>query len=228
MRYSFRPRLLTTLLTLVLFSILLNLGVWQLHRGAAKTSLQKDYTQRKQVWIDASRLNETTQDLRFYKIRLSGKFDNSHNILLDNKIVQHQIGYELYTPFYIIQNQKSIFVDRGFVPQGPSRQILPSIPFIEGEQTIQGILTTPPSSGLKIGAEETFKDVWPLRVSRMDINQLSTRLSHSFYAYVLTQNDSDLSVSTLKPERHQGYAFQWFALAATLLILYIIVSVKKL
>jgi surfeit locus 1 family protein len=31
----------------------------------------------------------------------------------------------------------------------------------------------------------------------------------------------------ISPERHQAYAVQWYALAVTLLVLYLVVSVKR-
>lgn len=249
MRYIFRPHLLNTLITLILLSVLVNLGFWQLNRAAQKTLIQTEFESRQHQRIDLKTLNNSSniasQDLRFFKVKLRGKFDNQHFILLDNKIVNHQIGYELYVPFRIIDNDfegnknRLILVDRGFIPQGPSRQVLPVIEPILGEKNIEGILNTPPSSGLSLGADEnTAKNYgvntekkstlqFPLRVSKIDLIQLELLLQQKFYTYILIENNNALHIMSMKPERHVAYAVQWFMLAGTLFILYLFVSIKK-
>lgn len=233
MRYIYRPHLLNTLVTLVLLSVLVNLGFWQLNRAAGKTLIQSEFESRQHKIIDLKKLNNSSQDLRFFKLKLTGKFDNQHFILLDNKIMNHQIGYELYVPFYImddnIENNKNklILIDRGFIPQGPSRQVLPEIDPILGKQDIQGILNTAPSSGISLGTEEKSNNQFPMRVSKIDLTQLGAILHQNLYAYILVENSNATPIMSMKPERHIAYAVQWFMLAGTLFILYLVVSIKK-
>ncbi len=227
MRYIFRPHLLNTLVTLVLLSALVSLGFWQLDRAEKKTLIQIEFQSRQHQMIDLKKLNLPTQDLRFFKLKISGKFDNAHFILLDNKIVKHQVGYELYVPFSIFGSHKIMLIDRGFIPQGSSRQQLPEIDPILGRQDIQGTLNTIPSSGLDIGAEEKLNQQFPIRVSKINLAQLGLLLHQDFYTYILVENNNALHIMSMKPERHVAYAVQWFMLAGTLFILYLVVSIKK-
>lgn len=231
MRYIFRPHLLNTMITLVILCALVSLGFWQLHRAAGKSLIQSEFESRQNQMIDLNKLDQPKQDLRFFRLKLNGEFDNQHFILLDNKIINHQIGYELYIPFYIYDDNfghhLAILIDRGFIPQGASRQQLPVINPILGEQHIEGILTAVPSSGLNIGTEEKSTTQWPMRVSKIDLIQLSQLLHQNFYDYILIENNNATPIMSMKPERHVAYAVQWFMLAGTLFILYLVVSIKK-
>src|SRR5437870_4930301 len=112
------------LLALCFFSLFIKLGDWQMQRSREKTALLNTYHQRaKQIPLIASELSKQT-DPRFYRVKLTGQFDNQHHFLLDNKIVNGKIGYELYTPFFAENLPMPILIDRGFVPIMGSRQIL--------------------------------------------------------------------------------------------------------
>jgi surfeit locus 1 family protein len=212
MRYLFRLHLLSSLLILIAFSALLNLGFWQLNRSVQKTLTQTEYQSRHHQLISLDTLENARYDLRFYKIHLEGKFDNSHNILLDkkldNKNINHQEGYELYTPFIIFGSDKIILVDRGFIPEGKSQNPLTEIEPIFGQQKIKGILNKIPSSGI-------------------DLEELSGELQRPFYNYILLQNRFDAPSLSIPPEKHIIYAIAWFMLAGTLCVLFIFFSIKR-
>lgn len=227
MKYTFRPTLITSLLTMVLLSALINLGFWQLNRAEFKKLLKMQYFERSHTTLTAEALATKQENLRYYRIHLTGRYDNEHNILLDNKIVDHKVGYELLTPFTIFGSPKVILVDRGWIPVGSSRNTLPSISPIFGEQRLDGILDNIPAGGLVLGKAEVFTHTWPWRVSTIDLQEVQKQLHHNFYPYIIVNHASTVLPTNLKPEKHIAYAFQWFALAFTLLILFIVVSVKK-
>src|SRR5689334_19381203 len=60
MRYIFRPHLLNTLITLILLSVLVNLGFWQLNRAAKKTLIQAEFESRQHQRIDLKTLNNSS------------------------------------------------------------------------------------------------------------------------------------------------------------------------
>lgn len=216
------------IVALVFFCLFTGLGIWQLMRAQQKQILLKSFTERTEhTPFTAQHLNHA-HDWRFYQVELEGYFDHQHTVLLDNKTHHGKVGYEVYTPFKAAGLDTHILVDRGFVPLGTSRSILPNIKTPNEKVTIRGMLNQPPSYvalGQMLAAAETK---WPLLIEYIEINELAEFTKLSLFPYVLTLTPDDQAAYevewravTTGPERHQGYAFQWFALALTLLILFV-------
>lgn len=226
MRYTFKPHWLTTLATLILFPILISLGFWQLHRAEFKRELIAQYAHRSQMApLNIADLNKQ-QDQRFYRLTVTGSFDNAHSLLIDNKIHDHQIGYELITPFAVKDQNKYLLVDRGWIAASKNRAQLPTIPLIEGKQTLTGILLETNPKSFQLG-EDSFGKQWPWRVQTLPTAALPKLLGQPVYSYILSLEPQPLTARGLQPERHSGYAFQWFALAATLGLIYLFVNLKR-
>lgn len=215
-------------LALLVMSLFIGLGCWQLSRAQQKKTLILEFKKRSNLAPIREQQLNNQDDLRFYPVEVAGKFDNQHHVLLDNKTFHGQVGYELYTPFLITKSKQWILVDRGFIPLGSSRKILPHINSVEGEKIIKGMLNQAPrlfSLG-KMQEGETF--TWPLRLQYIDLGALSTLMNRSLFSQVIILSPQDShallqewQIVTMSPERHVGYAIQWFALALTLLILFI-------
>lgn len=211
-------------------SIFMSLGVWQLGRAHEKYKLIQSFEDRtKKAPLLTNELSKK-QDQRFFKANLQGTFDNRHTLLLDNKIVEGKVGYEVYTPFHAVGLSAPILVDRGFLPMGKDRHHLPRINAIMGHTRLTGMLNEPPayfSFGKMVDKENT----WPLRVEYINLSQLSALFHTPLYPSILmiapaheASYQSNWRIVTLPPERHKGYALQWFALALTLLILSVILN----
>ena len=198
MKYTFRPTLVTVLITLILFSALLNLGFWQLNRAEFKKLLNMQYVERSQTVITAATLSAKQENLRFFKIQLTGRFDNDHSIF-----VPHKTGFEVLTPFNIFGSTKMILVDRGSITHADSKNIAP----IFGEQEIGGVLDT-------VSAQ-------------VDTKKLSAQLDRELYPYVVISHTAATLPIEAKSEKHIIYAFQWFALSLTLLLFFIIANIRK-
>lgn len=217
-----------SLLSLVFILLFTALGFWQLSRAQEKTALLEVYQKRAEIGPLSSKDLERPNDWRFYQLKLEGTYDESHTILLDNKIFNGKVGYEVYTPFTAKGLAQPILVDRGFIPIGVSRDQLPAIPkTAKGTITIQGILNTPPTFVSLGGDMSDGKIQWPLRVEYIHLNKISQLLNiSSLYPYVLSLNPESPSalqvkwqILTIDPNKNKGYAVQWFALALTLLII---------
>ena len=216
------------ILALIFFCLFTGLGLWQLVRAEEKQVLLKSFTERtKQTPYSAQDLNHPN-DWRFYKAQLEGYFDDAHTVLLDNKTFHGQVGYEVYTPFSAIGLNKPVLIDRGFIPMGVSRNNLPPIHTPEEKVTIVGMLNQPPRY-LSLGdIKESNVIHWPLRIEYVNTDELSQLMHLSLFPYILTLAPGDKAAYAVEwkavttgPERHQGYAVQWFALALTLLILFV-------
>lgn len=216
------------ILALVLMIFFIKMGMWQLARAHEKENLMKMYTQRtEQAPLNAS-IFKRTNDWRFFKAELTGEFDNQHTVLLDNKILDGKIGYEVYTPFKADGLSDVVLVDRGFIPMGDAgRSSLPPIRALTGKTTITGMLNLPPGYVNLSKPADARDPALPSRVEYIQLKQLSATLGQPLFPYVLSITPEHPAAYTVKwqiinmnPEKHRGYALQWFAFAFTLLILF--------
>ncbi|MCS5710081.1 SURF1 family cytochrome oxidase biogenesis protein [Candidatus Berkiella aquae] len=221
-RWVFKPSLWITLVTLLGVTLLCGLGCWQLLREKQKLALQNQANEASTL----TPLNNTTllapqlswEMQRYRSVHLQGTFLNQYSILLDNKIKNGQVGYHLITPV-ALTNDSWLLIDRGFIPLGKSRQQLPTIPAIIGEVTIEGYLDFSYRNPFISNPLETQEIRWPLRMQHLDVQLLSTLWHKKVFPMLVVLNSSpEKSTAWLSPERHRGYAVQWFGLAITLLL----------
>jgi surfeit locus 1 family protein len=223
-----------SLLTALLLPLLVSLGFWQLQREQEKLALQQQYAARQsEAAVALERLNPQ-DDLQYRQVEVSGRYDNAHSFLLDNRIHQGQVGYDLVTPFVTAAN-RLVLVNRGWLPQGVSREQLPAFAAIEGEVRLQGSVYVPIGTPLVLGAEETGAG-WPRVIQTLEPVQMAAAAGYASaelfpYSVRLAEGAPgvlvrDWPVISMGPERHRGYAVQWFAMAAMLLGLYLYYSTR--
>ena len=126
--YRFRPKLIPTLATLLVLPLLINLGLWQSNKADQKQAMQDIYNQRGDstvVQIGSEPVN--LESIRFSRIVARGSFEPAYQILLDNQIYHGQAGYHVITPLHLSGSNMRILVNRGWVPMGEDRNILPDI-----------------------------------------------------------------------------------------------------
>lgn len=232
--YAFRAGLVPTLATALLLPLLVALGIWQMGRAEQKQALLDLYQGRADaapVVLDGGQADLAA--LRFRRAMVTGRFDDANQILLDNRIHRGRAGYEVITPLRIAGSGIGVLVNRGWVPLGASRAQLPEAPAPAGRVTLHGVLAAPPAQGLDVGRRVAPDAAWPALLS-IDTVWLEQRLGYRLLPYVvlLDPQESGGFVREWKlfdfgPERHWGYAFQWFALAAALVIIYITVNMRR-
>lgn len=209
-------------LIIFFFIACVSLGIWQSQRAQQKEKILAAYQARSLQGALKIQDLHNYKDLRFYSLELSGQYDTKHAILLDNKTNQGRIGYELYVPFKVSGYTNIFLIDLGFVPADYSRKILPTIADKPGKVSVHGILNLPPSYFALGSMLEENHVHWPLRVQYIDLSQLSNYYPQAFFPYILQTQSKPLAaeqIVNITPQRHRAYAFQWFALAFTLLVL---------
>lgn len=228
--YRFNWKL--SLFTLLLLPILVRLGFWQLEREQEKLALQSMYEVRQQaeaVNLDAL---DSGDDLQYMPVVMSGTYDNAHNFLLDNRIYEGQAGFEVLTPFDTEQGEK-VIVNRGWIAQNAYRDILPAIETVDGRVELRGAVYVPLGEQFMLG-EETLGQDWPRIIQSLDIQNMAQALNqHELFPYTVRLDAlspgvylRNWPVISTTPEKHRGYAIQWFTMASVLLILYCYVSTR--
>ena len=234
--FIFRPAFFPTLATLLVLPVLIALGVWQLDRAHQKKVFQTAF----QIQTALPAVSVTAVDLTdpralYRRVKVKGHYDSGHQILLDNKIMDGQPGYHVFTPLWLPGGDRAILVNRGWVALGDSRERLPNIAVTDANIVLTGRVGQPANPGLRLD-DTASASTWPRVVQYVDYETLSTDLSYPLApAVILLDPESPSgyrrewrpSFAGFGPERHQGYAVQWFALAVTLMVIYIAVNLRR-
>jgi surfeit locus 1 family protein len=226
--FSFRPRLLPTLLTLLLLPTFIFLGRWQLHRFHEKKAIEQLYFFRQHHGALTLSQLLTQVDKRYYVVTMQGYFANQFQILLDNKIKNDHAGYEVLTVFFPDNETQGILINRGWIPVGKTREQLPTIAPLTSHEVLQGTIVLPPAKIFTLGKILENEGAWPLRAEALDISAIEKVVKHPLYPFVLQLTPSQFACFDCywlplhtDPYRSLSYAYQWFSFALVLIILYI-------
>ena len=235
--FSFKPSLLPSIITCALLYLMISLGNWQLDRADYKGNLQSIIESRQN--IDPveleSLITKKQDDWLYHPVTASGEFDTAHQIYYDNQVHNMLAGYSVFTPLRISETS-GILVNRGWLAVGNSRAKLPNIDIHDsGTVNVTGLISLPPSKGMVLSNVAKGYVQWPAVLQTIDTVEIEKLLGYKLLPMVLIINDpkqTELDVMPIKinmrSEKHTAYAFQWFALSLTLLIIYIVVNTKNI
>ncbi len=215
----------------VLFVFFLMLGRWQLHRMHEKEALFAEFESGGLITLPLSQV-DPAKVARYQHVIASGHFDGAHQVLLDNMTHQGGVGYRVLTPL-VVSEDSVVLVDRGWVPMGRSRTELPDVSVPEGLRGLSGRLDEPPRAGIELAGNERTGG-WPRVLSYPTMAELEQAFGRRLLPRIILldadQPDGyvrEWRPATFPPERHLGYAATWFSLAATVVIAYLSVVLRK-
>ena len=231
----FSPSVFTTLLTLVLIAFLISLGRWQLRRADEKRVLFDSFASGSDATLS---VDLATPPLRRYQhLEAGGHYDQSRQILVDNMFDGEHVGYYVITPF-ALTGGGWMLVNRGWVPLGASRADRPAIPVAGDERRIHGRADHMPSPGIQMGTKAELKPPYPIVAgfpSRAEIAQVLGESSWTSATdlVLLDPGEPDgyvrhWTAPGFPPMRHIAYAVQWFALALTLAVIYLVTNTRQI
>jgi surfeit locus 1 family protein len=229
-RRTFAPSLAATLAMLPVLALLAWLGAWQLDRAGQTRAQLAAYARSDAAALP---LPPAARALpRYARVRLVGRYLPEQQFLLDNMTHAGVAGFRVLTPF-VTDGGDTVLVDRGWVPPGPSRASLPAVAVGGEPRALTGRVDALPRPGLEL-APAPGGGPWPRVVGFPRLAELGAALGRTLYPQlVLLDADAadgylrDWSPGGLSPERHVGYAVQWFALALTLVVGYVAASLRK-
>ena len=236
--YIFKFKLFPALIFAITFCSFIVLGFWQIDRADQKNVLNSNYTDRQQeaiIVLDKNNVIDEKSSLLWRKVEFEGSFINKQNIILDNQIFNQIAGFNIITPFKIKGSDSLVLINRGWHPNLKNRETLPIINEISDERILQGHIASFPVSGIKLGKNniETLNSQI-FRFQRLDAAELNYFFSAKIMPYMIYLDpiiDKELYGNFKLPapdsQKNYGYAFQWFAFAITLLIIFIRLSMKR-
>lgn len=230
-----RLRILLTVFALCTALGFASLGRWQWQRGEEKAGLL-------QAWKAALigpeiPLPRALQDQSLLPQRVSGegRFTGPY-LLQDNQRHAGRIGLRYFRAMQVCCERQTVLVDLGWRPWGQARQ-LPAPAELPERAQISGLLVPWPGQGIAMGGDawnvSSSNEVLLLRIDREALSQqfgleISSRLLRlDPQLDIGFERDLEALPNTLTPERHRGYAVQWFGLALTVLIVYIVLSIRS-
>ncbi len=236
-RVVLRSKTLVVIVTLILFTILVKLGFWQLDRAEQKQTLGAALAERQQ----ASPLNfsqlmalSTQQAVTGFNANISVKPTPIGLILLDNQVYQSKVGYLAYQVVRPVASDQLMLIELGFIAAGFDRQQLPQVKFLATEQQISGRVYQ--KSINPVSSQLQAETGWPMRIQNLNLTQLSAHLSQPIAPFVVQANNIEHNPLPqpwqpipMAAKKHIGYALQWFSLALALIILssYLLISKRK-
>ena len=166
----------------------------------------------------------------------AGQFDARGAFLLDNQMRGGRAGVRVYRSFSVEGEDTPLLVDMGWLPL-PADRSLPPIGLPLGRVEVRGLLAPPPSAGIALGSGiARVGEAWLLTRIDMAAIAAAADLPALPAARVLRldpdlplgyERDLDVLTNTLPPERHRGYAVQWWALATTVLVVWLVLGFRR-
>ena len=222
-----------TLAMLVGVALTVRLGFWQLSRAADKearhTAIVAQMTAP--VLDTATLLAQPAQFEQLHqRVALQGEWLPEHTVYLDNRPMNGRAGFWVLTPLQLNASTR-VLVQRGWVPRHQlDRTLLPEIQTPAGVVQVHGRIALPPSNLMALSTEPdvTTQASVPSKIRQnLNLDAYAAQTGGALAAVVL-QTDSasegllrDWPEIAAGVEKNLAYAFQWFALAALQLMLYI-------
>ncbi len=216
------------------------LGLWQLDRADEKERRKEMFAERT---VDApillnERLSPMPSELdpdwwRYRRVEIAGEALGARQYLLDNRTRNGVAGYHVHVPMLVTGLDRFVLVNRGWVEAGPRRERRPDVSLTSSETVISGIIEYPRQTPL-LGDDGYSQSTWPKVVQRIDPEKTARDLDRQVLPFVVLM-DAALPRGFVRewtphlgigPERHRGYALQWFSLAAAVAVLWIVLRVR--
>ncbi len=221
------------LLTVVVFSVLINLGFWQLSRAEEKQQLEQhlsDYANRERIPLTELEINKQAY-VTGLPVKASLSPVDEKYLLLDNQTYEGRVGYLAYQLMQL-ENDQYALVERGFVEASKMRSELPNVDWIEDPVSIKARLYQ--KSANPLSQDLHFELGSPHRIQNLNIEQLEQQWGVRIAPYVIQPQmetwpyPQPWQPIPLKAEKHLGYAVQWFSMAGALCLLSLWVLIRAL
>ena len=174
-----------------------------------------------------------------------GRIANA-TVWLDNQMRGGRSGVRMYCVVFPDDGVQPVLVDAGWWPLD-GRRTLPVFGCPAGDaQKVRGLLAPPPSPGIATGEPMAANGDARWLAARLDLPAIADalKLSTGLAPRVLRldperktddagvmlapgERDLDILANTLTPDRHLGYAVQWFGLAITVLVVALVLTLRK-
>lgn len=244
MRLAFRFRGIPFVVTVALVVLGIMLGNWQTRRAEEKVALAARLVERggqaPVVLGDGggasgharveSGLHPT--DLEYRRVRVTGEWVSTWPLFLDNRPLNGRAGFVLAMPFKIAGSDKHVLVLRGWLPRDAHDYArLPDFQTPGGSVTIEGVATLSAGHVMQLGGAAQPKP--GMRMQNLDVDSVARASGLALEPFLVQQAGQgeglvrDWPAPNVGIDKHRGYAFQWYALAAMAALFFVITGFRS-
>jgi surfeit locus 1 family protein len=233
-RYRFQPRLVTTLVAAAGIAATLALANWQLNRAHEKEARGARLEQlAKDPPVTLGPREVSAADVEWRRVVARGRFEPRHAVFIDNRIHRGVAGYHVVMPLEVGKAggaSRYVLVNRGWIAGSPERGKAPTVVTPASTVEITGTAVVPTQRFLELSTDVTEGNVW----QNLTLERYRAAVPLALQPVVIQQESPledglvrEWDAPNLGVDRHYGYAFQWLALGATLLVFYLVTHVRR-
>ena len=228
MTRRFRPRFWFTLVALTMFTLMLAAGNWQLDRAEQK--LQRQASLQAKLALPPVDLGQVrpSEALLYRHVVAQGQWLPQQAILIDNKVYHGVVGYQLVVPFRIAGSGEIVLVKRGWLER--SRYVAGLVQEFGGSGPLRGVAVIPAERYYELSSDTVSGNIWQnlsLSRYRQHTGQVVAPIVVEEHSTARDGLVRDWPAPDAGVDKHRGYAFQWFCMAATVAGLYVFYSCKR-
>lgn len=222
-RLIFSPSLHITLLALFATILFLTLGAWQLQRADEKKIREEQANQAEHQLPQAL----STTPKAYQRVQIKGQYLDK-TLLFDNQHEQHQLGYQVLTPF-LLENNTIVIINRGWIPKDTHPIKEPPATRV----TVVGQVYYPSSKQWALGDELDVKSTNLAIVQTLNQKLFNRFLQKSVYPFIIRLDAKEPHgfvrhwiINNMPWQRHIAYAIQWFVFGIIVIILYLVRNIR--
>ena len=212
-------------------AITVSLGNWQLGRAAQKVERKERIeAQAAQPPIRVGADELAASDIELRRVEARGVFDPRHTVFVDNRVRRGVPGFHVVTPLRIEGSARHVLVNRGWIAWEPERSRLPQVRTPTDAVTVSGIAVVPSPRVFELSDAVVEGRIW----QNLTLDRFRKAAPIAIQPFVIRQQSAlddglvrEWDAPDFGIDKHYGYAFQWFALAATIVIFYAVTRYRR-
>lgn len=167
--------------------------------------------------------------LMYRRVRAAGEWLAERQIHIDNQIRDGRAGFHVVTPLRLEGGDAAVLVNRGWIARDASYPRAPRVAAPAGRVEVSGLATRPPERYRELSPQTVAGDVW----QNLSIEKYAAASGLALLPVVVLAEEPAAGLAAVRetPDagvaRHIEYALTWFALAATALVLWIALNLRR-
>ena len=239
-------RIVATVSALLVIAIGCGAGLWQLNRADTKIALAANLLARQQMPILSANAGPLSlEEASERRMIARGRFIPEAAVWLDNRPRPiprvgsnvSQSGFYLMMPYRLEGRDDILWVNRGWAPRNnENRETLPSVKTPASVVSIEGIVFAHPGKVYALGEGNAAVETGKPRIEQnFNLGAEAQLHNWSQSPFILREIDTGIDDGLLREwaplttgvDRHYAYAFQWFALAFSGLLFWLISGLRQ-
>ncbi len=234
MPFTFHFRWIPFAAAVLVVAIGISLGQWQTRRAQEKEAIERKLTEREAappIMLGAA--PAMLDSIEYRLVRIKGEFVSDWPIYLDNRPYKGAAGMYVLMPFKIAGSDLHVLIVRGWIARNMAdRAKLPPLVTPPGVIEIQGVARRNPGHLLQLGKAERLHP--NVIAQNVEIAEFAAASKLALQPFFVEQTNAmpdglvrDWPLPSTGIDKHRGYAFQWYGLAATAFIFFVVTGFRR-